>query len=54
MIQSLPLAFNSMNHARGGTGNGSHLMGVDVEATSLVLRGVEKARNIWPEEEETN
>lgn len=29
-------------------------MGVDIEATSLVLRGAEKARNIWPEEEETN
>jgi len=29
-------------------------MGVDIEATSLVLRGAEKAHNIWPEEEETN
>lgn len=43
-----------MNHARGGTGNGSHLMGVDIEATALVLRGAEKAHNIWLKEDETN
>lgn len=29
-------------------------MGVDIEATALVLRGAEKAHSIWPEEEETN
>lgn len=29
-------------------------MGVDIEATALVLRGAEKAQNIWLEEEETN
>lgn len=29
-------------------------MGVDMEATALVLRGAGKAHNIWLEEEETN
>jgi len=29
-------------------------MGVDIEVTSLMLRGAEKAHNIWPEEEITN